>query len=80
MKDIKWELIIQGRVLMADDINANSALWNPYYHRQQNATVLEGLIEQYRLLINNEPGRLTRPTIRDVSVIDLDLSTTELGP
>ncbi len=40
LEDIKWELIIRGRVLMAGDINAHSPLWNPHYHRRQNATVL----------------------------------------
>lgn len=38
------------------------------------------IIDQYGLLINNEPGRSTRPTSQEISVIDLALSTAELGP
>ena len=38
------------------------------------------LVDQFGLLINNEPGRSTRPISQGISVIDLALSTAELGP
>lgn len=65
---------------MAGDVNAHSPVQNSRCHRRQNATILEDLIEQLGLLINNEPGRATCPLSWEVSVIDLTLSTAELGP
>ena len=38
------------------------------------------MIEEYSLLINNEPGRSTRPLSQGISVIDLVLTTAALGP
>ena len=32
------------------------------------------------MIINNQPGRVIRPSSRDILVIDLSLSTAELGP
>ena len=80
LEDINWEPVIRGRVLIAGDINAHSPVWNPHCHRKQNASVLEELIDHFGLLINNEPGRSTRPISQGISVIDLALSTAELGP
>ncbi len=79
LEDIDWEPIIRGRVLIAGDINAHSPVWNPHCHRRQNAFVLEELIDKFSLLINNEPGRPTRPASQGVLVIDLALSIVELG-
>ena len=38
------------------------------------------MIDEYDLLVNNEPGRFTRPLSQGVSLIDLELTTAELGP
>ena len=65
---------------MAGDVNAHSSIWNPHCRRRQNATILEDLIEQFGLLVNNEPGRITQPLSREVSIIDLALSSAQLGP
>ena len=65
--------------MIAGDINAHSPIWNPYYHRRQNAFVLEELIEKFCLLINNKLSHPTRPTSQGLSVIDLAFSTTKLG-
>lgn len=65
---------------MARDINAHSPIWNSHCNRRQNATILEELIEQFEPLINSKPGRATRPSSREVLVIDLALSTVELVP
>ena len=80
LEDINWEPVIRGRVLIAGDINAHSPVWNPHCHRKQNASVLEELIDHFGLFVNNEPGRSTRPISQGISVIDLALSTAELGP
>lgn len=80
LKDVKWEPIIRGRFLMAGDVNAHSPVWNPHCRRRQTSAILEDLIEQFGLLINNEPGRATQPLSREVSVIDLVLSSAQLGP
>ena len=80
LQDVKWEPIIRGRFLMAGDVNAHSPVWNPHCRRRQNSAILEDLIERFGLLINNKPGRATRPLSREVSVIDLALSSAQLGP
>ena len=59
LEDIEWEPIIRGRFLMAGDVNAHSLVWNSHCHRRQNATSLEDIIEQFGLLVNNEPGCTT---------------------
>ena len=64
---------------MAGDINAHSPVWNSHCQRRQNAAILEELIEQFGLLINNEPRRATRPSSKEVSIIDLALSSPQLG-
>lgn len=69
-----------GRVFIAGNINAHSPIWNPHCYKRQNGSVLEELIEQFGLLINNEPGRSTRPSSQGVSVIDLALSIGKLDP
>lgn len=56
---------------MPGDINAYNPIWNSYCHKRQNATILEKLIKQFRVLINNKPGRITHPIGREVSIIDL---------
>ena len=65
---------------MAGDMNAHSSVWNSYCYRKQNATNFKEIIEQFGLLINNKPGRATRLLSRDVSIIDLALSSPQLGP
>lgn len=80
LEDIMWNRVIRGRVLLLRDMNAHNPLWNPHCQRRINAKPLEELIEKFHLLINNESGRSTRPISRGVSIIDLVLSTIELGP
>ena len=64
---------------MGRDINAHSPIWNFHYQRRQNATILKDLIEQFGLFINNKPGRSTCLSRREILVIDLFLSSIELG-
>ena len=61
-------------------MNAHSPLWNSHCHQRQNVFVLEDMIKEYGLLINNKPGRSTRPLSQGISVIDLALTTAALGP
>ena len=80
LEDLNWEPIIRGRFLVAGDVNVHSPIWNPHCRRRQNVAILEDLIEQFGLLVNNEPGRITQPLSREVSIIDLALSSAQLGP
>ncbi len=59
---------------MTGDINTHSPIWNPDCNRRKNAPVWEELIDQFGLIINNEPGQSTRPTSQRVSVIDWALT------
>ena len=64
---------------MAGEFIAHSPRWNPHYRRKQNATFLEDVIEQFWLLVNNEPGCATRPLSREILVIDHAFSSAQLG-
>ena len=65
---------------MAGDINAYSPIWNSHCYKKQNATIFEEPIKQFGLLINNDPERATRPSNREVLLIDLALSLPQLSP
>ena len=72
--------IIQGRVLIIGDMNADSTMWNPHCCQKQNAGPLEDLIKRYKLIINNDTDFPTRPGSQTFSVIDLALTNMELSP
>lgn len=80
IEDMSWLSLIKHRVLIVGDLNAHSTMWNPHCHRRQNAGPLETLIETYELLINNDPDYATRPSSGGISIIDLSLTSPELGP
>ena len=80
LDDVTWDRVIRGRVLFLRDVNAHSPIWNSHCRGRKNAKPLEDLIEKFNLLINNESGRTTRPASDGISIIDLALSTAELGP
>lgn len=61
LEDIVWDRVIRERVLLVGDMNAHSPIWNSHCQRRKNAKPLEDLIEKFGLLVNNEPGRTTRP-------------------
>lgn len=65
---------------MAGNINIHSQVQNSHCHRRQNAAILEDLIEQFGLLINNEPKRATCSLNKEILVIELALSFVQLGP
>ncbi|POS82736.1 hypothetical protein EPUL_004709 [Erysiphe pulchra] len=69
-----------GRTVLAGDFNAHSTYWNPEYRRQERTEILEGLIDKYSLIINNDtliPTRLKQTAGR--SVTDLTFTTPVLG-
>ena len=79
IQDICWRSVIRGRVLIVGDMNAHSSIWNPHCRQKQNAGPLEELIETYELLINNDTDFPTRPGSRGISIIDLALTSPDLG-
>jgi hypothetical protein len=55
-------------------------MWNPQYWTRVNAGLLEELIKNYKFFINNNSEILTRSKlISGVSIIDLIITTTEMG-
>lgn len=79
LEDITWDRVIRGRVWFLGDFNAHSPIWNLHCRNRKNAKPLEGLIEKFDLLLNNESGRTTRLVSNGISILDLALSTVELG-
>ena len=73
---------------MLGDFNAHSPVWNQLISRRKDAGPLEQLIEEYNLILNNEPGAITRlgkkkkgpnggPSTGG-SIIDLTFTTVEI--
>ena len=61
LEEVNWDRIIEGRCLILGDFNAHSPLWNPWAGtRNTAARLLHRLIETHGILINNDPGVLTR--------------------
>ena len=80
LDNIKQKSIIKKKFLMAIDINAYSLVWNSHCYRKQNVIIFKEIIEQFGLFINNKPGRAIRFSSRDVSIIDLALLLSQVGP
>ena len=80
IQDISWRQIIRGRVLIVGDVNAHSPMWNPHCRQKVNAGPLEELLESYELIVNNDTDFPTRPSSPGISIIDLALTSLELGP
>ena len=81
IEDITWNTLLRGRAVLLGDFNAHSPAWNPLISRRIDAGPLEQLIKDYNLILNNEPGAITRPGKDNRgSIIDLTFTTEELGP
>lgn len=81
IQDIPWESVIKRRVLILGDMNAHSPMWNPHCQTRKNAGPLEELIENYEVIVNNDPDYAARSASQGgTSTIDLALSSPELGP
>ena len=61
------------------DFNARSPRWDPSVRTPQNASYLEGLIDTYSLILNNTKD-FTHREGSSQSIIDLTLSSIEMGP
>jgi len=77
-QEVNWErVILQGRTVLAGDLNAHSSRWDLRCHAQQNATFWEGVIDENGLEIGND-GRSThcwtRADHEGKSVINLTLA------
>ncbi len=79
IEDIGWRSIIKGRILIVGDINAHSTMRNPHCRQPKNAGPLEELIEGFELIVNNDSDFPTRPQSQRISIIDLALTSQELG-
>jgi hypothetical protein len=81
IEDIAWNTVIRGRVILLGDFNAHSPEWNPRETASRGAGPLETVVEDYNLILNNQPGVITRPGRGSRgSIIDLTFTTTEIGP
>jgi len=62
------------------DFNAHSPVWNPLISTRIEASPLEHIVENFNLILNNEPEAITRPNARNnKSIIDLTFTTTSMG-
>jgi Endonuclease-reverse transcriptase len=69
--------------MLLGDFNAHSSLWDPFQTRK-NVGPLEDIIAEFGLILNNEPGVITRPAEAVNScylgfIIDLTFTTPEIG-
>jgi Endonuclease-reverse transcriptase len=53
-------MALRGRAVLLRDFNAHSPLWDPFQTRK-NIGPLEDIIAKFGLILNNEPGAITRP-------------------
>ncbi len=79
IQDISWRQVIRGRVLIVGNMNAYSSILNPHCRQKANAGPLEELIESCKLMVNNDTGFPTHPSSPGISIIDLALTSPELG-
>ncbi len=80
IQDISWRQVIRGQVLIIGDVNAHSLMWNPHCRQRINAGPLEELIESYELIVNNDTDFPTCPSSPGISIIDLAITSSDLGP
>ena len=78
VREVQWGQILNGRVILLGDFNAKSPSWDPQ-GRSENANDLEGIIEGFNLILNNDTTVFTREQGNNKSVIDLTFTTPSLG-
>jgi hypothetical protein len=71
--------LIVSRTILAGDFNARSPVWDPWVAGRQNAGPVERLIERHELIVNNNDCQPTRLGKNCRSIIDLTLSTRNVG-
>jgi ribonuclease HI len=78
VKEVQWGQVLVGRVVLLGDFNAKSPSWDPH-GKPRNASSLEGIIEEFDLILNNDTTIYTREQGESKSVIDLTFTTPSLG-
>ena len=78
IRQVEWKRVLQGRAILLGDFNAKSPHWDPY-NKPRNAKDLEGLIERFNLILNNDTTVFTRVEGGKKSILDLTFSSLELG-
>jgi hypothetical protein len=53
-------MALRERVVLLEDFNVYSLLWDPFQTRN-NIGPLKDIIAEFGLILNNEPGAITRP-------------------
>jgi hypothetical protein len=71
--------LIVGKTILAGDFNARSPVWDPWVVSRHNAGTVERLIERHELIVNNNDYQPTRWGKNCKSIIDLTLSTRNIG-
>jgi hypothetical protein len=71
--------LIVGRTILAGDFNARSPAWDPWVSSRNNAGTVERLIERHQLIVNNNDYQPTRWGKNCKLIIDLTLSTRNVG-
>jgi hypothetical protein len=80
IEDIRWKPILRGRVILLRDFNAHSSAWDPLISLYIEAGSLEQIIEDYNLILNNEPKAITKLGKIKSSIINLTFTTLDIGP
>lgn len=83
IQDVFWRLFIQGQILILEDINTHSSIWNFYCQQNINIGLLKKLIKRYKLIINNNTKFFTyllclKISIMYLTLISLDFSTFQV--
>jgi hypothetical protein len=71
--------LIVARTILAGDFNARSPAWDPWVGGRRDAGTVERLVERHELIVNNNDYQPTRIGKNCKSIIDLTLSTRQVG-
>lgn len=72
--------IIKGRMVLLRNFNAHSPDSNIHYGKRRDMTELERLLDTHDLILNNEPGKAKRLTLKKpTSIIYLIFTTPKIG-
>ena len=61
-------------------MNAHSTMWNSHCYQKINASFLKELVESYKLILNNNTDFPIHPSGSKISIINLALTSFDLGP
>lgn len=71
---------MEGKVILLKDFNDHSLEWNLHCGERRDTAGLKTLIERHDLILNNEPGKVTRLTHWTTTAINnLKFTTTDIG-